>query len=182
VSKGPDLLRIDVLPLEGAYTLGMIVVRPDGATLIDTNEQKFSEATDADDLLQRFLGLHGLTPSVVKGMLTRQVPQFRCEEVSVYGSADALFTLVDTRHHVAWEIDGVSRVVRAVQLLDINNERVEARAEIVAPEGRNAEIHFSIYKPISTSAQMIVRKLSLNPTVPDELFRVAVPSGYQREH
>lgn len=181
VSKEPGLLRIDVLPLEGAYTLGMIVVRPEGATVIDTQEQKFSEATDAEDLLQRFLGLRGLTPSVIQALVTRQVPELRCEEVAVYRSANMTSTLVDTRHHVAWEIDTTSRLVQAVQLLDVDNERVEARAEIVGTAQQNPEIRFSVYVPISTSAEMAVRKLSLNPPVSDQLFHVQVPRGYQRE-
>jgi outer membrane lipoprotein-sorting protein len=181
VSKQPGLLRIDVLPLEGAYTLGMIVVRPEGATVIDTQEQKYSEATEADDLLQRFLGLRGLTPSVIQALVTRQVPKLRCEEVAVYRAANTTYTFVDTRHHVAWEIDATSRLIEAVQLLDVDNERVEARAEIAVTAQQNPEIRFSVYVPISTSAEMVVRKLSLNPPVSDQLFNVQVPRGYQRD-
>jgi hypothetical protein len=181
VSKEPGRLRIDVLPLEGAYTLGMIVVRPGGATVIDTQQQIYSEATDADDLLQRFLGLRGLTPSVVQALVTRQVPKLRCEEVAVYSSENSTYTLVDRRHHVAWEIDDTSGLVQAVQLLDVDNERVEARAEIRATPQQSPEIHLAVFVPVSTSADMVVRKLSLNSPVTDELFDIPIPRGYRRE-
>lgn len=179
-SKEPERLRIDVLPLEGAYTLGMIVVRPEGATVIDTNEQTFSEAADADELLERFLGLQGVTPAVVKALLTRDVPPLQCTDVTAYRSNDGGVTLVDARHHVAWFLDQDSKRIQAVELLDSSNEKIEARAEIQGDALSAPEIHFSIYAPTRATAQMMVRKLTLQKEIPDALFDVAIPSGYRR--
>jgi hypothetical protein len=179
-SKEPEQLRIDVLPLEGAYTLGMIVVRPEGATVIDTHEQTYSQAADADELLERFLGLRGVTPAVVKALLTREVPLLQCADVTAYGSPDGAITLVDARHHVAWILEGDSKRIHAVELLDSLNEKIEARAEILGRAETTPEIHFSIYAPTQATAQMVVRKLTLQKEIPDTLFDVAIPSGYRR--
>jgi hypothetical protein len=181
-SKEPDRLRIDVLPLEGAYTLGMIVVRPEGATVVDTNERTFSEASDADDLLQRFLGLQGVTPAVVKALLTRELPPLDCDDVAAYGPVDGAYTLVDSRHHVAWSIQDGSSRIQAVELLDFSNEKVEAQAALQGNADGAPEINFSIYVPTRAKAQMIVRKLSLQKEIPDALFDVAIPSGYRRQN
>ena len=68
-----------------------------------------------------------------------------------------------------------------MEVLDPYNERVEARADIrAAGVGAPREIHLTVYSPMSASATMIVRRLQINPEVPESLVNVPIPAGYTR--
>jgi hypothetical protein len=88
--------------------------------------------------------------------------------------------LVDAVARQAWEVDEVSGVVQSVTLLDDSLERVQARAIRSYPPEQD-KILVEIYRPVTASATMKVRKFTVNPTISDQLFQVVVPHGYEDE-
>lgn len=179
-SKEPAKLRIDVLPMEGAYTLGLIVIREKGAILIDTNNREFAEGQNADELLRRFLGLQGLTRQVIISLVTGTLPTETCRHAQLFEDASAIATFLDPDRHVVWGVDATSGEIHRVEILNEDNNRVEARAEVSSSAVVPRQISLSIFDPVSASASMVARKVNINVTVPDTLFEVPIPSGYRR--
>lgn len=179
-SKEPAKLRIDILPMEGAYTLGLIVIREAGATLIDTNNREFAEGRNADELLRRFLGLQGLSREVIVSLVAGTVPAETCGRAQLFEDSSGTATFFDAERHIVWEVHATTGEIQGVQILNKDNQRLEARAEVSSNSTAPREIALSIFDPVSASASMIVRKVNINVTVPDGLFEVSIPSGYRR--
>lgn len=179
VHKEPSMMRIDVLPLEGAYTLGLFTLKDGTARFIDTQERTYAEESSADTLLEHFLGLRGLSPRVVLALLERQVPELACERVAVFVNQKNS-VILDPVDHLAWTVDGVSPRLESVAILDSSNEVIEARASITSSPSGYPTIGIMVYAPTSASAHLLIKKMTPNPEVPDRIFEVPIPSGYRR--
>jgi hypothetical protein len=181
VTKEPERMRIDLLPLEGAYTLGLLVVNRDGATLIDTTNQTFAKESDAEKLTREFVGLPGLTPEVVLALVTGQLPPLSCLSSEVFRGKDGTVMIRDRESRIVWEVASDSSMIKSAQILSQSGERVEASVTVRGGDVGFPTVDFSVFSPASASAEMIVRKLTLNKDIPDELFSVPIPSGYSRQ-
>lgn len=181
VTKQPGNMRVDLLPMEGAYTLGLLVVGRDGATLMDTTNRTFAIESDAEKLTREFIGLPGLTPDVVLALVTGKLPPMECATARVFRSGDGALMIRDENTRLVWEVDPHSTSIRGAQVLTTNGQEVEALARIHKNDGGFVTVDFSVYSPASASAEMIVRKLTVNREIPEDLFKVAIPSGYTRQ-
>lgn len=181
VAKEPGRMRIDLLPPEGAYTLGLLVVTRNGATLIDTTNKTFAEDSDAERLTREFVGLPGLTPEVVLALVTGRLPPLSCSSTEVFRGVDGTVMVRDSESRIVWEIGPESNSIKSAHILDQSRERIAALAHIRADDSGFRTVDFSVYSPTTASAEMLVRKLTINKDIPDELFSVAVPSGYSRQ-
>jgi outer membrane lipoprotein-sorting protein len=181
VTKEPGRMRIDLLPLEGAYTLGLLVVNRDGATLIDATNQTFVRENDAERLTGEFVGLPGLTPEVVLALVTGQLPALSCSSSEVFRGRDGAVMIRDRESRIVWEVAPDSTRIKSVHMLTQSGERVEALVTVRGDDVGFPTLDFSVFSPATASAEMIVRKLTINKDIPDELFTVAVPSGYSRQ-
>jgi hypothetical protein len=181
VAKEPGRMRIDLLPLEGAYTLGLLVVTREGATLIDTTNQTFAKEMDAEKLTREFVGLPGLTPEVVVALVTGQLPALSCSSSEVFRGKDGQVMIRDRGSRIVWEVVSDSSAIKSAHILSQSGERVEALVGIRDGEVGFPTVDFSVFSPATASAEMIVRKLTINKEIPDDLFNVAVPSGYSRQ-
>lgn len=180
VTKEPNKMRIDLLPLEGAYTLGLLVVGADGATVIDTTNRTFSADKNAEKLTREFVGLPGLTPEAVLALLTGRLPPLSCSAPQVFKGNDGVMMIRDGASRIVWEVDQDSAAIIGAQMLHPSGENIEAQAEIRVGDGGLPLVLFSVYSPAAATAEMVVRKLTLNREIPDDLFKVAVPAGYSR--
>ena len=181
VAKEPGRMRIDLLPLEGAYTLGLLVVTRDGATLIDTTNHTFAKELDAEKLTREFVGLPGLTPEVVLALVTGQLPALSCSSSEVFTGRDGAVMIRDRKSRIVWEVAPDSSRIKSAHILSQSGERIEALVGIRDGEVGFPTVDFSVFSPATASAEMIVRKLTINKEISDDLFNVAVPSGYSRQ-
>lgn len=181
VAKEPGRIRIDLLPLEGAYTLGLLVVTRDEATLIDATNQTFARESDAERLTEEFVGLPGLTPEVVLALVTGQLPPLSCQSAEVYRGSDGTIMVRDGESRIVWEVLSGSNTIKSAHILNQSRQRVEALARIQMGDSGFPSVDFSVFSPATASAEMLVRKLTINKDIPDDLFNVAVPSGYSRQ-
>lgn len=181
VAKEPGRMRIDLLPPEGAYTLGLLVVNRDGATLIDTTNKTFAQESDAELLTRDFVGLPGLTPDVVVALVTGRIPPLSCRSAVVFKGSDGAVMVRDRESRIVWEVAPGSNTIKSAHILNQSGERVEALVHVRMGDAGFPTVDFSVFSPATASAEMIVRKLTINKEIPDELFSVAVPSGYARQ-
>jgi hypothetical protein len=181
VAKEPGRMRIDLLPLEGAYTLGLLVVSRDEATLIDATNQTFAKERDAERLTREFVGLPGLTPEVVVALVTGQLPPLSCQSAEVFKGSDGAVMVRDRESRIVWEVSSSSNAIKSAHILNRSGERVEASVRVEIASNGLSTVDFSVFSPTTASAEMVVRKLTTNKDIPDELFNVAVPSGYSRQ-
>ncbi len=178
VMKESRKMRIDLLPLEGAYTLGLLVVTPDGGTLIDTTNKTFSTERDAEKLTREFVGLPGLSPEVVLALLTGRLPLLSCSSPQVFKTREGTVMLREDSSRIVWDINQDSETIRGAQILDAAGEKIEAVALVEVGEGGLPLVRFSVFSPTSASAEMTVQRLTLNKDIPEDLFRVAAPADY----
>jgi len=177
-AKQPDSLRVDLLPTEGAYTLGLLVVQNGRALVIDSQEKIYSSGCEVKQVFEKFFSLRGVSPELVQALVTGRMPAVRCDAVQVYRKEDGRVMLIDTQTHHAWEIAESSGRVLHVSLLDSSLLHVEARAlRSYFPD--EERISLEIHKPVDARAVMQVRKLTLNPEISDSLFQISPPSGYE---
>jgi len=180
IGKGNDRLRVDVLPNEGAFTLALVTVNGDRALLIDTQAKRATEGCLPSEVLERTLGLEGVTPAVVKALVVGEIPALVCERVTTHQSDSGRVLFVDKTARVAWEVSEATGELVAVRLLDSSGEKVVATADRQIVNDR-PEIVFQIYKPTRASAELRVVRLTKNREIAEDLFDVPVPAGYGRE-
>lgn len=179
VSKEPGLLRVDVLPLEGAFAFGLLVVREDGAVLIDATNKEYTEERDSNELIRQFLGIDGLTRDAVLALVTGRIPSGVCARARVYTDQTSA-VVFDDGARIAYTIDVARGALARLEILDDDNERVRVRAETNEGGSSPREISLTVYEPVDATASMVVRKVTLNPVVPDTMFAVPIPAGYRR--
>lgn len=180
LSRSPDRLRIDMLPIEGALTLGILTAREGRAVLLDAQERSYSIASHEQELLESFFGLKGITREVIIGLLSGVLPQTDCSSVQVYRSTEKSVALLDTRSHVVWDVDKESLKVLGCTILDSDESRIQISGERLDGQtnGRTA-VMLQIYKPLEAQVKMLVGKMAINPALADERFDVAIPPSYR---
>jgi hypothetical protein len=171
-----------MLPLEGAFTLGILVVKDGRTVLLDAQEKTYSTASDEAQLLEAFLGLEGVTRSVIVGLVTGVLPPIDCSSARVYRESDGSVSIVDGSSQVVWHLSTQTVLVKGVHILDRSGRRVQISAEREALQGSAGlvNVRLSIYRPLEAQAEMLVKKLSIDPPLSESLFAVAIPPSYSQ--
>jgi hypothetical protein len=176
--KQPDSLRVDLLPTEGAYTLGLLVVQNGTALVIDSQAKTYSLGCAVNDVFERFFSLQGVSPDVVQALVTGTISGVSCDAAQVYRQEGGRLLLVDARTRHAWELDEQSGKVLQIALLDSSLSRIQAKAaRTYYPDAELITVE--IHKPVTARATMKVRKLMINPEISDSLFVISPPAGYE---
>ena len=179
VSRETGDLRVDLLPQEGAYTLGLLVVRGGEALCIDPNSKRFVQGCDPDQVFEKFFGLKGMTPDIVRALITARMPKISCDAVHTYENLVGSVQIVESSPPRAWTLDAVTGSVRQVAVLDERGASVLAHAEIV--QGAGYSIVIKIFKPVQAHATLNVARFVRNPRIADTLFVVPIPADYERD-
>jgi len=179
--KSGDRLRIDVLPQEGAFTLAMITVRGEQALFLDTQARRAIEGCSVAQVLERLLGLEGMTPAAVEALVVGQAPPLECSRVTAYHPREERVLFVDSSESIAWEINEATGTLASVSFLDSQRTKVTADAHrSIAVDGQTI-ITVNVHKPAQAIANMSIVKFSKNSDINESLFEVAIPAGYERE-
>lgn len=181
--RRPDAVRIDLLPEQGAYTLGMLVTRRGETVLLDTQERRFSVARDDRELFERFLGVSGVSGTLVAGLVSGSVPALECARVSVFDDAGSgSVTIIDRAAQTAWEVDSARAQLRGVTVLDRDAERIQLKAQRFEAVGEQpARLLLEIFSPARARVEMTIQKLTLGAQIPGALFEVKIPESYRQE-
>jgi hypothetical protein len=180
VGKDDNKLRIDVLPHEGAYTLALIIVQGSDALFVDTQAKRVTVGCSVKEVLERSLGLQGMTPAAVQALVLGRPPVLECDRVTVHRPTDGKVVFLDLHEQIAWEVDEETGELRRAHFLDSEGATVSAFAERKVQEG-SVLITVSVYRPVGATAEMRLVKLNKNSEVAQSTFQVAVPPGYERE-
>jgi hypothetical protein len=174
------MLRIDVLPPEGAYTLALITVNGSEAVFLDPQAKRVTRGCSVKEVLEKFLGLQGMTPAAVKAIVVGRAPPIECTRVNASRLAGDRVLFVDSHEQIAWEIDVTTGELQKAHFLSRGGESVTAVASREI-RGTDSFVIVSVYDPVEATAEMRIARLTKNPEVADATFSVAVPSGYERE-
>jgi hypothetical protein len=169
-----------MLPQEGAFTLGILVVKDGRTVLLDAQEKTYSTASDEAQLLEAFLGLEGVTRSVIVGLVTGVLPSIDCSLARAYRESDGSVSIVDASSQVVWHLSPQTFLVKGVHILDRSGRRVQISGEREprADTSGIANVRLSIFKPLEAQAEMLIKKLSIDPPLAESLFAVAIPPSY----
>ena len=181
LSKEPASFRVDVLPVNGAFTLGLLVSHNGNAIWLDSQEKTYAEDTDERRLVAEYLGLRGVSRETAVALVTGTLPQLSCSDVRLYilRGGDRLF--VDDRSHIAWRVRNNSYEVISVQVLDEGGNAVEMEGTFSPAKGGSTEsVVLEVFSPARARVDLSLTKMIRNPKLNDQLFEVRVPQGYSR--
>ena len=181
LSREPSSFRVDVLPITGAFTLGLLVSHEGKAVWLNAQEKTYSEGDDEKKLVAEYLGLKGVSRETAVALMTGVVPKLSCPNVRVYHVAGGDRLFVDDRSHVAWRLRANSTEVVSVQILDPGGSAVEVEGEVSNPVGGSARtVVLNVFSPARARVDMSLAKVVHNPTLSDQLFEVRPPRDYSR--
>lgn len=181
LSKDPDSFRVDVLPVNGAFTLGILVAHGDKALWLDAQEKTYAEDNDERRLMTEYLGLRGVSRETAVAMVTGVLPTLPCSHVRLFQlhGGDRLF--VDDESHVAWRVRGDSTELAALQVLDQSGHGVEVEGTYARTQpGSLGGVTLAIFAPARAKVEMTLTRVVKNPELNDQLFEVRPPRDYRR--
>ncbi len=182
VARNPDSLRIDLLPPEGAFTLGMLIAQGSDVRVINTQEKTYSrQSGDAAAALEQFLGLRGISPKVVEGLVTGVPPLFDCSQAVAFEEPNGTTIVIDERDRVAWTVSTEGARVRAFHVLERQEDSVRMEGMLYYSRGQSpSSMSLSVFDPREAHGVVLFKRITLNPPIADEVFEVSVPESYAR--
>lgn len=179
VSKEPSSFRVDVLPLNGAFTLGLLVSHDGKALWLNSQERTYAEDRDERRLVAEYLGLRGVSRETAVALMTGLLPKLSCSEITVYAGGNGDKILVDQRAQVAWRVRGNSSEIVSARMLDPKGDLVEMEASVGAANANAPRsVALEIFSPARAHVDLSLTKVVINPTLSDRLFEVTPPSNY----
>ena len=180
VSKEPASFRVDVLPMNGAFTLGLLVSHDGRALWLNSQERTYAEDRDERRLVAEYLGLRGVSRETAVALMTGILTTLSCSDVTIYevGSGDRI--LVDQRAHVAWRVRGETSEIVSARVLDSEGEVVEMEAIVDGAHDKAPRaLSLEIFSPARARVDLELTKVVVNPKLSDRLFEVNPPSTYR---
>lgn len=182
LSKEPSKFRVDVLPSQGAFTLGLLVAGEHGAVWMNPQENTFVRAPDEASLVGEYLGLPGVSRETAVALMTGVLSASACNEVRLFEMENKDLLFVNDSSHTAWRVEGDSPKLREVQILDSDGTSVDVRATYGEFVGaRPSRINLDVYSPANAQVSLSIIKSVVNPTLNEQLFTVEPPVGYQEQ-
>lgn len=174
--------RIDILPPEGAFTLGIFVVREGKASFVDVAQKTYRSDCQPEDLYQEFFHLEGLSPQLIIALLTGNPSIDSCQDVQVYDSGDAkTITLLEPSRHLAWNIDSDNGVLVGIDILSDDNKRVLVRAKRRESRLGLPLVAMDVFEPLEMTIELRASRLNKGAPISSNLFLLHIPRSYKRE-
>lgn len=181
LSKEPSSFRVDVLPVNGALTLGLLVAHGGKAVWLDAQEKTYAESDDERALVAEYLGLNGVSREIAVALLTGVVPALSCSEVRLYQlpGGDRLF--VDDKTKTAWRVRGSTHDLVSAQILDDSGDGVMVEGTFTDQDGGPSKgVTLEIFSPGRARVDLSLARVVYNPPLGDQLFEVRPPKDYSR--
>jgi hypothetical protein len=181
LSKEPSSFRVDVLPINGAITLGLLVAHDGKAVWLDAQEKTYAESSDERALISDYLGLNGVSRTVAVALLTGTIPALSCSAVRLYQLPDGDRLFVDDSNKVAWRVKGSSNQLVSFQVLDESGEGVVIEGTVSEqPAGSASGVTLEVFSPARARVDLSLARVVYNPPLSNRLFEVRPPRDYSR--
>jgi outer membrane lipoprotein-sorting protein len=180
----PDRLRIEALPVNGLYTLNLLVARKDQAVFVDPAEKRAFVSSKAEHLLEKGFRLDVTKQELMSLLLGRIDSQIL--------NGDGLRVVVDPAGNYVvglesagwfWHVDPRSLCVRRAESWQKHQQRL-----IVVYGPCTGENDFKIPQSLvlllpqdDVTMSFEQQHMAVNQKLPDELFKAAIPGDYQIE-
>lgn len=182
VAREPDSLRIDLLPTEGAFTLGMLVSQGGMTRVLNAQEKTFIESGDSAALIERFLGIRGFSPALVEAVVTGIPPELDCSRIGIFRESSGQVTVLSERDRVAYTIAADTGRLKAFEVLAADSTDVLVAGTLYYSGGQGpSSMSLSIFEPHEAQGILLFRKIALNAEIANDIFDVRVPETYTRE-
>ena len=182
VTREPKDLRIDLLPMEGAFTLGLLVTQGEHILLLNTQDKTYLETEDRAAVLERFLGIRGITREMIIAIVSGIAPHFDCSQVEILQGQDGESVAIDRVQHVAWDLAGNTGRVSAFYILNNEHDTIESQGALYySGNASPSSMSLALYQPLEAQGIMLFKKVVINPVIADEIFTIAVPGDYSEE-
>ncbi len=179
--RQPDSLRIDLLPNEGAFTLGMLVVHGGEVQAINVQEKTVERSPNAAAATERFLGLSGITPELVQALVTGIPPVLACNDTRAYEEGRGDVTFLDNSARVAYTVSSGTPQVKKFAILSADDNSVVAEGSLYYTSSNSpASMSLMVHEPHEATGVFLFKKITLNPIIADEIFEVQVPEDYSQ--
>jgi len=181
LSKEPSSFRVDVLPENGAFTLGLLVARDGKALWLDAQERVYAENSDERRLIAEYLGLRGVSREAAVALMTGSLPQLSCQHVRLYELPDGDHLFVDDNARIAWRTKGDSTDLISLQVLDEQGSSVEMEGRFSPAQGGSEPgVALEVFAPARARVEISLARLTRNPKLSEHLFEVQPPHDYKR--
>jgi len=177
--KSPDKFRFELLPEIGAFTLALIVSQGGMTTAMDVQSKEVIKThTNGDELLQKAVGLQGISIDIVRALLTGAAPVNDCSTTTIDKLTDSLEWIRSPNSPAIWEIESVSGKISRFYVLDEDRERILYEG-LRSLDGDHVEL--KTYDPVRARAYLQFENVSINSPAKDSLFEVNIPADYSIE-
>ena len=179
--RRPDSLRIDLLPNEGAFTLGMLIVHNGEVQAINVQEKTVERSPNPAAATERFLGVTGITPELVQALVTGVPPVLSCSDTKAYEEGRGDVTFLDNFARIAYTVSSGTPQVKKFAILSPDDNAVVAEGSLYYTRADSpASMSLVVHEPYEATGVFLFKKITLNPEIADEIFQVQVPEDYSQ--
>lgn len=189
VFSRPDDLRVEVFPTSANYTLSLLVANDGKVTFIDSVNRQAVVTQSGEELIRSYFfipaGEEDLM-SLIAGRMPRRFIEraFEPGRGRVVENPDkGTIEIVRGDFEDYWLLDAKTLDIREVQLRNAFDSEVELHlkfGEYQVTDGVRLPTSIELRLPSENATiTFTYNKVTLNPELPNALFSVRVPAGYQ---
>lgn len=173
--------RVEILPLQGAYTLGVVVVGESGGVFLDPAEREALVVADAGKLIRRKLRLP-LGARELFAVLAGRMPAATLDSsrLALYRD-DSQFAVVEDDFAGYWKLDNGLRVIQQ-QFRDAQHSKLQLAAEYRWPD-TDSKLALPDSVMLELPGEQVQLELQyvlarVNERLDPQRFSTKVPPGY----
>jgi len=185
VYRAPNSLHLEVLPVQGAYALALVVQNGESVTALDTVNTRVWHGSDLGQVLGQVMpalpiGFNEIV-ALIKGSLPNGACRLDNRMIQFYQDQNT-FSVLLPRAGSLWQLRRSDLLLTAFNVSDKYSENVVMEGEIKAFSETGGfllpgEVHLT--SPlVSTEADLTVTRVRVNEELGDQLFTVQVPGDY----
>lgn len=184
VFEKPDKLRFETLPLNASIALSLVISRDGLATFLDSIQKKATRGSAEKEFFNALLHIPASERELMS-FLTGRIPTrfLNPGELQMYRNGDGTLSVVKDDFLYYWVVNETDYSVRECQIRDqfkgillfkVTYEGTQVVSDIVLPKKISLEVPKEDFKSTIDFTQV-----KLNEDVPDNLFKVEIPSDYK---
>jgi hypothetical protein len=178
--KAPSSLRIDLLPLQGAFALGVFVAEGVEYRLVDMQEKEFRKGPLSRTALASVFGVE-INPWDLAPILVGRIPGrfFQNEgDLILERLSESQIMIRSNNTRDRFEIDAASGEVTRAVLGSASSDELDIRR--IRSEALDGQLTITVRAPVyDRMTSFSVMQLRLNQEIPDALFRLVQPSEFR---